>query len=79
MIQANDKLKEMELLHIYDLIFSSVHSAGFKMAEIKDLLFDNTYWFLEQPKENWKDDLFKYLDEINFNKSQLNINPKYTQ
>lgn len=69
------KLTEQQLLEIYDLVFSSVHSNGFKTAEIKDLLFENSYWFMERPKENWKENTMKYLDTIEYDKSLLNINP----
>lgn len=73
MIQVTD-LTEQQLLEIYDLVFSSVHSNGFKTAEVKDLLFENGYFFLERPKDNWKNDLMSYLDEIKYDKTQLNMN-----
>ena len=65
---------EQQLLEIYDLIFSSTHSNGFKTSEIKDLLFESDYWFLEKPKENWKSDLINYLDSNGIDKSNLNAN-----
>ena len=65
---------EQQLLEIYDLVFSSVHSNGFKTSEIKDLLFESDYWFLEKPKENWKSDLINYLDSHGIDKSNLNAN-----
>ena len=65
---------EQQLLEIYDLVFSSVHSNGFKTSEIKDLLFESDYWFLEKPKENWKSDLINYLDSNRIDKSNLNAN-----
>ena len=65
---------EQQLLEIYDLVFSSVHSSGFKTSEIKDLLFESDYWFLEKPKENWKSDLTNYLDSNGIDKSNLNTN-----
>ena len=65
---------EQQLLEIYDLVFSSVHSNGFKTSEIKDLLFESDYWFLEKPKENWKSDLINYLDSNGIDKSNLNAN-----
>ena len=68
-------ITEQQLLDIYDLVFSSVHSDGFKISEIKTLLFDNDYWFLEKPKEFWKKDLIQYLNSIQYDKTQLNINP----
>ena len=65
---------EQQLLEIYDLVFSSTHSNGFKTSEIKDLLFEPDYWFLEKPKENWKSDLINYLDSNGIDKSNLNAN-----
>lgn len=65
---------EHQLLEIYDLVFSSTHSNGFKTSEIKDLLFESDYWFLEKPKENWKSDLINYLDSNGIDKSNLNAN-----
>lgn len=65
---------EQQLLEIYDLVFSSTHSNGFKTSEIKDLLFESDYWFLEKPKENWKSDLISYLDSNGIDKSNLDAN-----
>ena len=65
---------EQQLLEIYDLVFSSTHSNGFKTSEIKDLLFESDYLFLEKPKENWKSDLINYLDSNGIDKSNLNAN-----
>ena len=67
-----------QLLEIYDLVFSEIHSEGFKIAEIKVLLYDNTYWFLTKPKDNWKQDLTQYLISINYDKSQLDMNPAFS-
>lgn len=71
------KLKRQNLVEIFDFIFSTTHSNGFKESEIKSLLFDRDYWFLEAPKENWKSALHKYLDGIGYDKSQLKINPTF--
>lgn len=67
-------LTQCQLLEIYELIFTSAHSNGFKISEIKDLLFDNEYVFLDTPKPNWKDNLTAYLVTIQYDKSRLNIN-----
>ena len=72
------ELDKKNLLDIYDLIFTDVHSDGFKVAEIKDLLFNNTYWFLEKPKDNWQSELMSYLEKIGYDKSNLKMNPKFT-
>lgn len=70
-------LTEEQLLEIYDLVFTTIHSVGFKTSEIKTLLFDKEYWFMERPKENWKEDIMNYLDTINYDKSLLNMNPNF--
>ncbi len=72
----NAELSELQLQNIYDLVFLSVHSEGFRRAEVKNLLFDNEYWFLEKPREKWEENLMNYLKEINFDTSLLNMNPK---
>lgn len=69
-------MTQEDLLKIYDLVFSSVHSNGFKISEIKDLLFNDDYWFLERPKDDWHKSIIDYLDSINYDKSLLKINPK---
>lgn len=66
-----------QLLEIYDLVFHYTHSPGFKIAEINNLLFENDYWFLEPPVKSWKTDLMTYLDKIGYDKSNLNMNPKF--
>jgi len=68
------KLTEENLLEIYDLVFSNIHSIGFKTAEIKNLLFESDYWFLENPKSNWKINLMAYLKNINYDTNNLNMN-----
>jgi len=65
---------EHQLLEIYDLVFSSTHSNGFKTSEIKDLLFESDYRFMEKPNENWKSDLINYLNSNGIDKSNLNAN-----
>lgn len=70
------ELTTQNLLEIYDLVFTNVHSNGFKCAEIKCLLFDSDYWFLEKPKDNWKASLMSYLETIGYDKGNLKLNPK---
>ena len=72
----NAELSELQLQNIYDLVFLSVHSEGFRRSEVKDLLFDDEYFFIEKPKEKWYENLMNYLKEINFDTSLLNMNPK---
>ena len=71
-------LTTQNLLEIYDLVFTNVHSNGFKCAEIKDLLFDSEYWFIAKPKNDWKESLMSYLEKIGYDKSNLKMNPKFT-
>ena len=68
-------LTENQLIEIYELVFSQVHSVGFKVSEIKTLLFDKDYWFLERPNESWYKNVINYLQLIGYDTSLLNINP----
>lgn len=72
------ELTREQLLGLYNLVFSSVHSDGFKTSEMKDLLFDNEYRFLEKPNENWLENINKYFESNNIDKSILNINSIFT-
>lgn len=67
-------LTEQQLLHIYDIVFSKVHSNGFKTSEVRSLLFNRDYWFLEKPNENWYDSVTEYLQSIDFDLSLLKMN-----
>jgi len=74
-------LTDEQLIEIYHIIFSRIHSDGFMISEVKDLLqmraqFDTDYWFMDKPNENWYPNLIQYLDNIGFDKSLLHINPK---
>jgi len=70
------KLTEEQLIAIYHIVFSEVHSDGFMAAEVKDLLFVSDYWFLQRPKSNgWYDDVVEYLEGIGFDTKNLNVNP----
>ena len=53
-----------QLIEMYNEVFSTTHSDGFKIAEMKDLLFDKNYWFMEQRKENWEENLKNKLIEF---------------
>jgi hypothetical protein len=68
-------LTDNQLVEIYELVFSEVHSFGFKVSEIKNLLFDKDYWFLERPNESWYKNVINYLQLIGYDTSLLNINP----
>ena len=72
-------MTENQLLEIYDLVFSTIHSVGFKTSEIKTLLFDEDYWFLEKPKENWYQSILNYFKKNNLDVSILKINKRFIQ
>ena len=71
-------LTEQQLLKIYDIVFSDVHSNGFKTAEVRTLLFDRDYWFMQKPKENWYENVIEFLKSINFDLSLLQMNRLFT-
>jgi len=74
------KLTEEQLIEIYHIVFSDIHSPGFMASEVKDLLYISDYWFLQRPKSlGWYDDVIEYLDGIGFDTSNLNINPALIQ
>jgi hypothetical protein len=71
-------LTEQQLLEIYNIVFSDVHSNGFKTAEVRTLLFDRDYWFMQKPKENWYENVIEFLKSINFDLSLLQMNRLFT-
>lgn len=58
---------EEQLIEMYNEVFSTTHSDSFKTAEMKNLLFDKNYWFMEQRKENWEENLKTKLKEFSIN------------
>jgi len=60
------EFKKEDLVKLYDCVFSSNHSDGFKAAEIKDLLTDKRYFFMEKPKKNWAKELNRRLIELGY-------------
>ena len=69
-------MTDEQLIELYHIVFSDVHSRGFMISEMKNLLFEPDYWFLQTPKElGWYDDIIEYLDKIGYDKSNLKINP----
>lgn len=70
-----NKLTDEQLIEIYHIIFSKVHSLGFMTSEVKDLLFQSDYWFLEKPNDFWYNNLIQYLTTIEYDITNLNINP----
>lgn len=67
------ELSDKELFEIYDLIFDTVHSPGFKKAEVKTALTDPEYWFLERPIEGYKENVLNYLNTNGFEKPETKI------
>ena len=68
------QLTDEQLIAAFDIVFDSTNSDGFKKAEIKDLLFDNKYRFIRNPKYDWFLNLFAYLEGIGYDKSLVNMN-----
>ena len=64
-------LTRKELIECYDCVFAKVHSAGFKSGEMKDLITDKEYRFLERPKEGWETSLRTKLNELGFDFDDL--------
>ena len=56
-----------QLIEMYNEVFSSTHSDGFKISEMKQLLFDKDYWFMESRKENWEEKLKIKLQAFGIN------------
>jgi hypothetical protein len=70
----NKELTDAQLIECFGLVFESTHSDGFKRSEIKDLIFDKDYWFLEKPKDGWLTNLNHYLRTISFDMSLTSFN-----
>ena len=70
----NTELTDAQLIECFDLVFSSTHSEGFKKAEMRDLIFDKDYWFLEKPKDGWLTNLNHYLRTVSFDMSLTSFN-----
>jgi hypothetical protein len=69
-------LTDEQLIEIYHIVFSKIHSDGFMKSEVKDLLFESDYWFLTKPNENWNEKLIDYLSNTDFDTRNLNMNPQ---
>jgi hypothetical protein len=70
------KLTNEQLIEIYHIVFSDIHSHSFMIDEVKNLLFESDYWFLQPPKDNWNNNLINYLSELkDFDTRNLNMNP----
>lgn len=60
------ELTREQLIDCYECVFTNTHSDGFKSAEMKDLISNKNYWFLEKPKEDWESSLRIKLNEFGF-------------
>lgn len=66
---------KQQLIECYNLVFSDIHSDGFKAAEMKDLIYGSNYLFIAKPKKDWKELLRKKLDEFGIDlERKLNFN-----
>ena len=62
------------LIECFKCVFSSVHSGGFMEAEMKALIYDSEYHFLERPKEGWEFALRSKLNILGFDLDDLREN-----
>lgn len=64
-------LTDEQLIDIYHIVFNDVHFNGFMVSEVKNLLYDPEYTFLQRPKSvGWHDDVIKYLEDNGFDPTQ---------
>lgn len=67
-------MTEAQIQEIYQIVFGDGHSDSFRKAEVKDLLFSGDYCFLRKPKDDWEENLSKYLTAENIDCRDFNIN-----
>lgn len=60
------ELTREQLIECYDCVFTSVHSEGFKSSEMKDLITNKDYSFLEQPVNGWRESLIRKLNKFEY-------------
>ena len=65
------KLSREQLIELFDCVFTSVHSPGFKESEMKSLIYDSEYRFLERPKEGWESLLRAKINEMGFDLDEI--------
>lgn len=68
-------LTDQELVDIYDLIYAEIHSIGFKIAEAKDILFNEKHVYIYRTKPCWKYNVLTYIHQAGIDVSTLGINP----
>ena len=71
----NQEITDEQLIELYYKIFRLSHSESFKICEMKDLLFDEKYTFIERPYKGWRQIIENYFVSNNIDKSILKINP----
>jgi hypothetical protein len=49
-----ENFSDEQLIEMYHCVFTNKHSDGFMKAEIKDLLFQKDYWFMESKQLEWE-------------------------
>lgn len=65
-----------QMIALYNMIYGLTHKDSFKVAEMRDLLFDDEYFFsYERPKPGWYDTTVAYLTEQGYDISNFNIKP----
>lgn len=57
-----------QLVEMYNQVFTNTHSRGFMIGEMKGLLFDKDYWFMEPKKLDWEENLKNKLKEFGYEK-----------
>lgn len=57
------ELSNEELIEISDLFLNYPHSDGFRISEAKDIFTDWYLCFSSIPKQNWKENIIKYLTD----------------
>jgi hypothetical protein len=70
------ELTDAHLVDIYDMIYCEVHSKTFKVAEAKDILFNDDYIRIYHLKVGWRGRVHAYLTSIGYDITRLHINPK---
>ncbi|WP_121665250.1 hypothetical protein [Mesonia aquimarina] len=68
-------MDDKNLIEMFNVVFGTWHSDGFKVAEMKDFLYDVEYRPIEKLNENWYYGLLKYCEHNNIDKSKFEVNP----
>ena len=60
------KLTPEQYIECYHIVFSTIHSHGFMVGEMMDLIHNDEYWFLVKPNGGWNINLREYLKSIKY-------------